>query len=195
MRLECNAMNLLIRSLLFVVCSLPMWVGATELADRLQTQNHVLLVRHAYAPGLGDPAGYSLERCDSQRRLNQQGREQALKIGKWLRQQGVHDAEVYTSAWCRCTETAALLKFGQPEVLAALGSFFDQASQSRAQNSELQAFLAKKSRTKGMKPLILVTHHVNIREFVGQNVDSGDMVLVRIDAQGRALEHRLYPSL
>lgn len=187
-------MNPLMRGLMFVLALLHLGVGAGELADRLQTPNHVLLVRHALAPGIGDPAGYSLERCDSQRRLNQQGIEQAQRIGRWLRQQGVQDAEVYTSAWCRCTETAELLKFGQPEVLAALGSFFDQAAQSSTQNAQLQAFLATKQRSKGVKALILVTHHVNIREFMGQNIDSGDMVLVRLDAQGRALEHRLYPS-
>ena len=67
---------------------------ASELSDRLQTAQYVLLMRHAYAPGVGDPPGYSLQRCESQRVLNAEGKAQAVRIGQWLRAQGVTRAQV-----------------------------------------------------------------------------------------------------
>ena len=154
----------------------------------------MLLIRHAYAPGVGDPPGYSLERCDTQRVLNEQGRAQARRIGQWLKAQGLERAEVYTSVWCRCRQTAELLELGPVSVEPSLASFFDQYQRAAAQNQALQAFVAKALRAKKGQPLILVTHHVNIREFMGKDIGSGDMVLVRVDAQGRALDHRHYPS-
>lgn len=188
-----------------VAASFPLWAGASELAERLKSDAYVLLMRHAYAPGVGDPAGYSLARCDSQRQLNDTGQAQAKKTGQWLRQQGVQEAKVFTSVWCRCQRTAELLQLGQPEVAPALASFFDSPNQAGAHNEMLQALIAKelqnkrqeksqKNNNSGQKALILVTHHVNILGFVGQNIGSGDMVLARVDAQGRYLSHRLYPS-
>lgn len=167
---------------------------ASELADRLRSDNHVLLIRHAYAPGVGDPPGYSLERCDTQRVLNEQGRAQARRIGQWLKAQGLERAEVYSSVWCRCRQTAEGLELGSVSVEPSLASFFDQPQRAAAQNQALQTFVAKALRAKKGQALILVTHHVNIREFMGRDIGSGDMVLVRVDAQGRALDHRHYPS-
>jgi phosphohistidine phosphatase SixA len=167
---------------------------ASELADRLRSDNHVLLIRHAYAPGVGDPPGYSLERCDTQRVLNEQGRAQARRIGHWLKAQGVERAEVHTSVWCRCRQTAEGLELGPVSVEPSLASFFDQPQRAAAQNRALQAFVAKALRIKQGQALILVTHHVNIREFMGRDIGSGDLVLVRVDAQGRALDHRHFPS-
>ena len=167
---------------------------AGEVAERLRGDHHVLLIRHAYAPGVGDPPGYSLERCETQRVLNDQGRAQARRIGQWLKAQGLERAEVHSSAWCRCRQTAELLELGPVSVEPSLGSFFDQYQRATAQNQALQAFVAKALRAKKGQALILVTHHVNIREFTGRDIGSGDMVLVRVDAQGRALDHRHYPS-
>jgi len=70
------AMKLLIQCWLLGLALLHGSVGASELASRLKAGQHVLLMRHAYAPGVGDPRGYSLDRCDSQRRLNDEGRRQ-----------------------------------------------------------------------------------------------------------------------
>ena len=94
----------------------PVFAHATELAQALQSPHYVLLMRHAYAPGVGDPANYSLERCEGQRLLNDEGRVQATRTGDWLRQQGVERATVMSSVWCRCTETARLLQFGRVTV-------------------------------------------------------------------------------
>ena len=165
-----------------------------RLAERLSDGRHVLLMRHAYAPGVGDPAGYALDRCDSQRQLDATGRAQAVRIGRWLGEQGVARARVYSSIWCRCRQTAELLALGPVEIEPSLASFFDAPGRAAGSNRALQNFIATNLRAQPGQPLILVTHHVNIREFMGRDIGSGDMVLVRVDAQGRMLDHRLYPS-
>lgn len=180
--------------ILLCVCVFHVAGHAGELADRLKADRHVLLMRHAYAPGVGDPVGYSLERCETQRTLNGEGKSQADRIGQWLRSQGVERAHVYSSIWCRCRETAELLKLGPVKVESSLASFFDEPQTGPAQNTRLQAFIAQSLRTKGDAPLILVTHHVNILEFMGKNIGSGDMVLARVNAQGRMVDYKLYPS-
>lgn len=178
------------RSLIWVmlmVCS--MGVQAADGVDRLREPNVVLLMRHAYAPGVGDPAGYSLQRCETQRNLNDEGRAQSIRIGQWLRAQGVKEAQVYSSLWCRCQQTAEGLRLGKVQVEPSLASFFDEPQQAAARNQSLQRFIAQALKTKGSQALILVTHHVNIREFMGQDIGSGDMVLARVNAQGQLLSY------
>jgi phosphohistidine phosphatase SixA len=168
--------------------------AASDLSGRLADGRHVLLMRHAYAPGVGDPVGYALDRCDTQRQLDAQGRAQAVRIGRWLAAQGVARARVFSSIWCRCHQTAQLLALGTVEIESSLGSFFDQPGRAADSNRALQNFIAANLRAGPAQPLILVTHHVNIREFMGRDIGSGDMVLVRVDSQGRMLDYRLYPS-
>jgi wyosine [tRNA(Phe)-imidazoG37] synthetase (radical SAM superfamily) len=62
-----------------------------------------------------------------------------------------------------------------------------------AQNLRLQSFIAEKLKSKGKQPLILVTHHVNILEFMGENVSSGDLVLAKVDAQGKMQSYQVIP--
>ena len=178
--------------LLGLVMALPLYAG--ELAERLKGPNHVLLMRHAYAPGVGDPPGYSLDKCESQRILNDEGKQQSVRIGQWLRAQGVAKADVYASIWCRCRQTAERLALGPITIEPSLASFFDTPEQAAAQNKRLQDFVAVSLKSKGDRALILVTHHVNIREFMGKDIGSGDMVLARVNAQGKVLEYKIYPS-
>lgn len=173
---------------------LPTSVAASALSERLRQADHVLLMRHAHAPGVGDPPGYSLQRCETQRVLNDEGRRQAQRIGQWLREQGVQQARVHSSIWCRCQQTAEQLRLGPVQIEPALASFFDQPEREAAQNQRLQGFIREALRSKGEQALILVTHHVNIRAFMGRDIGSGDMVLARVDAQGRMLTYQLYPS-
>jgi len=168
-------------------------VFASELADKLKQPHYALLMRHTLAPGVGDPAGYTLNDCSSQRNLSAQGRQQAVRVGQWLRQQGVTSAQVRTSPWCRCKDTAQLLGFGTPAVDPALASFFDEPQRAGEFTQQLQKLLAQASHTKGSQALVLVTHHVNILDYMGDNVDSGDMVLVQFDAQGKLLSAKRYP--
>lgn len=167
---------------------------AAGVADRLQAQDHVLLMRHAYAPGVGDPPGYVLEQCKTQRVLNEEGQTQAKRIGRWLRAQGVEKAQVFTSAWCRCRQTAELLKAGPVTIEPSLASFFDEPHQATDRNAGLQAFIAQALKAKGSQAIILVTHHVNIQAFMGQNIGSGDMVLARVNPQGQLLSYQLIRS-
>jgi phosphohistidine phosphatase SixA len=167
---------------------------ASELSDLLKNPDHVLLMRHANAPGVGDPAGYKLQDCKTQRNLDARGREQAQRTGQWLRSQGVGNALVFSSAWCRCKETAENLAFGTPEPEASLNSFFDNMRQGPQSNLNLQKFIANQLKTKGDKALVLVTHQVNITEFTGETVGTGDMVLAKVNAAGKMLSFKVYPS-
>ena len=169
-------------------------VHASELSDALKKSDHVLLMRHALAPGIGDPAGYSLKDCKTQRNLDSKGREQAQRTGQWLKAQGISQALVYSSAWCRCKETAEKLGLGLPAHEVSLNSFFDDMRQASQSNQRLQKFIANQLKIKQDQALILVTHHVNIAEFMGQNVGSGDMVLAKVDAHGKVVSYKVYPS-
>lgn len=166
---------------------------ASDLSDKLQSSDHVLLMRHTLAPGVGDPANYTLADCKTQRNLSTEGRQQAVVVGDWLRQQGVKNADVHSSAWCRCKDTAQLLGFKGWQVEPTLASFFDEMHKAQAQNLRLQNFIAQKLKTKGNQPLVLVTHHVNIFEFMGENVSSGDLVLAKVDTQGKMLSYQVIP--
>jgi phosphohistidine phosphatase SixA len=183
------------------VCAVFIGIGltqgnanASELSDLLKKSDHVLLMRHALAPGVGDPAGYTLQECKTQRNLDSKGREQAHRIGQWLNAQGVKEAMVFSSAWCRCKETAEKLGYGIPVHEPSLNSFFDDMRQGPQSNVQLQAFIAKQLKLKADKALILVTHHVNIAEFMGENVGSGDMVLAKVSPQGKLLSYKIYTS-
>ena len=99
---------------LLLLCSL--FAQASDLSQKLQSSDYVLLMRHTLAPGVGDPANYSLDDCKTQRNLNAEGRDQAVFVGNWLKKQGVKNAEVHSSIWCRCQDTAALLKYGEYKV-------------------------------------------------------------------------------
>ena len=173
---------------------MAMTATASELADKLKLPNHALLMRHALAPGIGDPAGYSLADCSTQRNLDAQGRQQAMRTGQWLKRQGIQTAMVLTSPWCRCKDTANLLGYGQPEVEPAIGSFFEASQEAADYTQRLQKRLAQLGPTKGDKALILVTHHVNILDYMGSHVGSGDMVLVQFDAHGKLISAKRYPS-
>jgi len=191
-----NILTLLV-ALFVALCSV--WqVHAGELLDKLYSAQYVLLMRHALAPGVGDPPNYSLQNCATQRNLDAKGRQQAQATGNWLRAQGVKAADVYTSPWCRCKETAEQLQFQTPIVEPTLGSFFDEMHRGPQQTQALQKWIAAQllNKTKAQQPkvLILVTHHVNIYGLVGENIGSGDMVLAQVNAQGKVIGYKLYPT-
>lgn len=183
-------MKAIITALLTACCFLAQ---ASDLSQKLQSSDYVLLMRHTLAPGVGDPANYSLEDCKTQRNLNSEGKSQAVFVGEWLKKQGVKNAEVHSSVWCRCKDTAALLNFGEYKVEPALASFFDDMSKAKESNLKLQRFIAGKIKSKGDKALIMVTHHVNILEFMGENIASGDMVLAKVNPKGELISYKLIP--
>lgn len=183
---------LVLCTLLFAKSNLV--VAQSELANKLQDGTHVLLMRHADAPGYGDPKNYQISQCSTQRNLGDLGRKQAKAIGDWLSKQGIQQAKVYSSPWCRCVDTATLLNKGEVKKGLALGSFFDDMSQAKKQTEELTKFIAVERKQSPNVPIIMVTHHVNIQSYVGEVVNSGDMVLVKVDSAGKPLSFKLYPS-
>jgi phosphohistidine phosphatase SixA len=183
---------LIIFSLLFTQSKLA--TAQSELASNLHDGQHILLMRHADAPGYGDPKNYQVSQCATQRNLGDFGRKQAKGIGDWLSSQGVDQAKIYSSAWCRCVDTATLLNKGAVKKEASLGSFFDDMSQAKRQTDELIKLVAAERRQYPNIPIIMVTHHVNIQSYIGIAVNSGDMVLVKVDPAGKPLSFKLYPS-
>ena len=122
-----------------------------ELSDKLQSSDHVLLMRHTLAPGLGDPANYTLDNCKTQRNLSEEGRKQAVAVGNWLKKQGVTSADLYSSTWCRCKDTADLLNLGRVTIEPALASFFDDMGQAKMSNQKLEKFIAAQLKKKDKK--------------------------------------------
>jgi broad specificity phosphatase PhoE len=154
-------------------------MGADQAAlfDALRDGRAAALIRHAQAPGVGDPADFRLDDCATQRNLSDAGREQARAIGDRLRAEGLAAARVYSSQWCRCLETARLLDLGEVRALPALNSFFNDRSRSEQQTAELGSFLRAPPPA---DPLVLVTHQVNIRALTGEASRSGEIVLVAL---------------
>jgi len=181
----------LLASALLTLVSLP---AQASLASDLTDGQHVLLMRHADAPGYGDPSGYQLDQCSTQRNLGERGRKQAVILGQWLSSQGINSANVISSVWCRCVDTAKLLNKGAVTTSPALGSFFDDMSLAKQQTKDLEKLIQIQLQENPKTPLILVTHHVNIQAYAGKNVNVGDMVLVRVDKNGKYLSQQIYPS-
>ena len=187
--------NRIIATFLFLLSGLFIAQQAiASLANDLQDGQHVLLMRHADAPGYGDPAGYVISQCSTQRNLGDYGKKQAKAIGTWLSSQGIQKADVFSSPWCRCLDTANLLNKGPIKIEPSLSSFFDNMSLEKRQTKELEAFIKSELAKPSKAPLILVTHHVNIQAYTGKVVGVGDMVLVRANKNGEHLSHIIYPS-
>jgi phosphohistidine phosphatase SixA len=162
-----------------------------QLSSLLSGNQHILMMRHADAPGYSDPAGFNVKDCSSQRNLGETGKKQAREIGQWLRAHGVTDARVLSSPWCRCMDTATLLNIGPISVENSLSSFFENRGDAREQTLALQKKIQAELMTKNNKPLMLVTHQVNISAFTGEGVGSGQMVLVQVTPKGQYVSHRL----
>lgn len=152
-----------------------------DIFDALRQDGHVLLLRHALAPGFGDPANIDLRDCSTQRNLSAEGRLQAQSIGDRLRAEGLADARVYTSYWCRCMDTADALGIARPQRHVGLNSFFQQRDKRNEIVAELRELLGSLANS---SPAILVTHQVNIRAITGQSVASGDGIVVKVHPDG-----------
>ena len=159
---------------------------AGELAELMKQAGTVLMMRHAYAPGVGDPPNFKLGDCSTQRNLNQEGIEQAKKIGRWLTQQGVQSADVYTSPWCRCIDTAFHLNKGTPQSLDAIASTFNEVDYAIPAKQNLIRWMVSKQQYLARSATIMVTHQVNILAYTGVNTSSGELVLVKVDELGQS---------
>ncbi|PLX52603.1 MAG: histidine phosphatase family protein [Desulfobacteraceae bacterium] len=152
-----------------------------DLIEQMKSGGHILMIRHAYAPGSGDPSHFKIGDCSTQRNLDDRGRSQARTIGDWLRSKGIKVANVYSSQWCRCLETAALLNFGSVTELPALNSFFELPQNREPNIRALRSFIANLDATGDL--IILVTHFVTILEIAGEGVSSGEGVVLKLKGQ------------
>jgi phosphohistidine phosphatase SixA len=153
----------------------------TQLWKALKSGEHVALLRHAIAPGTGDPPQFELGQCATQRNLSEEGRDQAEKIGHRFHEQGIDSAQVYSSQWCRCLETAKLLGLGPVEELAALNSFFQKYERRESQTRMLFEWIVRHNLD---RPIVLVTHQVNITALTGIYPASGELVIVHRSSTG-----------
>lgn len=163
-----------------------------QLWNRLQAGGHVLLIRHASTdPGIGDPPGFRLEDCATQRNLSTTGREEARQLGIVLKQRGIPLGAVLSSRWCRCLETARLAFGSGVKPWPALDNTFETPERRAAQMAEIRKALMKPPTDDN---LVLVTHGVNIQALTGISPAQGEIVIVRSNGrQPLAVVGRLQP--
>ncbi|WP_372072484.1 histidine phosphatase family protein [Tistrella mobilis] len=193
----------------FRLCSLALIVAAAVLRpaqaeDTVQAEDtgrvvelldlprHAALMRHATAPGTGDPDHFRLNDCTTQRNLSEAGRAEARETGRLLRAAGLAEALVLTSRWCRATDTARELDLGEVDPFPPLDSFFRDRSREDAVRRDILARIAE--RKAGDPPLIMVSHQVNITAVTGIFPASGEIVVVEVLPDGTAaVRARLSP--
>ena len=175
------------KSFLFLIClTIPFTTFSIGLDDyRVRPFGHILFIRHALAPGFGDPDHFQLCQCDTQRNLDEQGRNQARNLGKLLINSGIPFDQIYSSQWCRFLETAELLNLGPVIEEPGLNSFFQGIVNQEETLSRLRGKM-KEIQTAGER-VIMVTHYVTISAITGKTVSSGGGVVYDIDS-GKSVE-------
>lgn len=134
---------------------------------------NVIFMRHALAPGIGDPTNFKIGDCSTQRNLNQVGITQAVLIGKQLKENSIQFDKVYSSYWCRCYQTASLLDIGLVHKFSGLNSIFQNFVPRKETLKKLEQKLFE---LPSSSLVIFVTHQVNIQAITKKNVISGGMV-------------------
>ena len=162
---------------LFLFCIITLQLNASEQAwDLAQEGNKIILIRHSLAPGGGDPAGFKINDCKTQRNLNRAGITQSKKIGKLFKKNKVLIDQVLSSQWCRCKDTAKYA-FGDYKEFTALNSTFQSPYDKNEikQLKQLYSFV-KKWDGKG-KNLVLVTHYSIITAVTNATPSSGEIII------------------
>jgi len=150
-----------------------------DLQNLLSEDGKLIFIRHAYAPGSGDPDNFDLSNCATQRNLNKEGIEQAKSINKFFLKKNIDNILVLSSEWCRCKQTAKYA-FEDYKTKSFLNSFFSQKfSHNKAkQIKELKEFVREWN---GKGNIVFVTHYVVILEILNLSVSSGEIVIVDKD--------------
>ncbi len=179
--------------ILYWLLLLPAFMPTLAVADesvwqRLAAGGHVVLLRHATTmPGFGDPPGFRLEDCATQRNLSAAGREQARRIGAQLRERRITVGEVRSSRWCRCLETAELAFGRAADPWPLLDSLHEHPERRDTQTEALRRALAE---VPARGNLFLVTHQANVVALTGMTLVSGEMIVLtprdgRLETVGR----------
>ena len=146
-----------------------------QVLKNLKNGGNLIFIRHAYAPGGGDPDNFDLNDCLTQRNLSETGREQAKKIGKFFNENQIPIDKVISSEWCRCKDTAKYA-FKNFETFSALNSFYDErfAKNETKQINDLKKYVKKWNSDKN---LVLVTHFVVISSILNTVSSSGEIII------------------
>ena len=167
-----------LRFFLIIFISLTTTVKADlnkKLINQLEEGGKLIFIRHAYAPGSGDPDNFNINDCSTQRNLSKEGQRQAKYIGEFFRNNKVKIDKVLSSEWCRCKETAKIA-FKNFSTNSFLNSFY---SSKFAKNKDKQVKALKEyiKKFKSDKNLVLVTHYVLISEILNYGPSSGEIVV------------------
>jgi broad specificity phosphatase PhoE len=165
-----------------------LWAGSAaasadaELWRKLESGGYVVLIRHGLTdPGAGDPPGFRLGDCKTERNLNARGRAESQRLGEAFRRRKVPIAQVLSSEWCRCRDTAELA-FGRYETWPALNNLFGRHENAPAQRS---AILERAGRFRGPGNLILVSHGATIVQVAGIRPAMGELVVMSPGGNGK----------
>ena len=150
--------------------------SSEKLIEELKEGEKIVLIRHALAPGSGDPINFNLNDCSTQRNLNIKGIEQSKKIGSFFTKNNILIDQVLSSEWCRCKDTAKFA-FKDFKTFNALNSFFSPKFQKNKEK-QMQDLLKYLNDWKSKKNLILVTHYVVILQTLDKAIKSGEMIIV-----------------
>jgi len=146
-----------------------------NLINQLEDGGKLIFIRHAYAPGNGDPDGFNLNDCSTQRNLSDDGRKQAQRIGEFFNKNKIEIDKVLSSEWCRCKETAKIA-FKNYSTNSFLNSFYSSKF-SKNKDKQVKAFNYYIKNLESKKNLIFVTHYVFISEVLNYGPSSGEIVV------------------
>ena len=146
-----------------------------NIVEILKKEGNIIFIRHAIAPGNGDPQNFDISNCSTQRNLSKDGELQALKIGKFFKENEIKLTKVLSSEWCRCKDTAKIA-FGNYETKNFLNSFYDErfSENKDKQILDFQQFIKNWNYSGN---LALVTHYVVISEMLDLATSSGEIVI------------------
>ena len=162
--------------LIFISISYPVKADLdNKLEKQLKKGGNLIFIRHAYAPGGGDPENFIISDCSTQRNLNEDGKNQSKRIGQFFIENDILIDKVLSSEWCRCKDTAQIA-FTNFETKNFLNSFFSAqfASNKNQQIKDLKKYIKN---WQSDKNLVLVTHYVLISEILNYTSSSGEIVI------------------
>ena len=150
-------------------------LASENIVEILKKENNIIFIRHAIAPGNGDPQNFDISDCSTQRNLSKDGELQALKIGKFFKKNDIKFSKVLSSEWCRCKDTAKIA-FGSYETKNFLNSFYDErfSENKDKQILDFQKFIKSWNYSGN---LALITHYVVISEILDLATSSGEIVI------------------
>ena len=163
---------------LILFCASPTF-SDEKILNSLYEGGKIIFIRHAIAPGNGDPTDFKINDCSTQRNLSQSGIDQSKLIGLFFKENNIKIDKVFSSEWCRCKDTAEIA-FKNYKTFKALNSFYDPkfVENEKKQIKDLKKFIKEWDSDKN---IIFVTHYVVILSLLNMGVSSGEIVVADKD--------------